>query len=366
MIRKIFTLGLCISALIFTNCSTDDGASGPIELIIDGATIAPQLGGPNEQNQIYIDLSTNKTTSVKRDSWDLGFYSGSDFRVVINGSIAMAVTQLSTTDIDAVNATNEEVLSLQPEVIVGSFNPSNLAYVDAFTGAISGTAISQIRDNSSENKVYLVNLGNAVGTETPAIGAISLNGPERGWKKIRILKDGSNYVMQYADLNATTHEEITISKNSDSSFEFFSFNTNTLVNVEPASDKWDLNFTAFTDEVFSGADSFGAYFYGDFVTTNIKSNVGAYKIDTVTSNGLTYDNFTLNNIENLNFVYNDQRVIGSGWRNGGGPNSLPSLKENVFYIIKDTDGNLYKMKFLALTDEAGKRGYPEFIYSLLQ
>ena len=89
-------------------------------------------------------------------------------------------------------------------------------------------------------------------------------------------------------------------------------------------------------------------------------------IDTEVDTELSYENFTLVDVETSLFVENDRRTIGSSWRNGGGPGTLPSLKDNVFYIVNDTDGNLYKLKFLALTNENGERGYPEFVYSLLQ
>ncbi|WP_405571926.1 HmuY family protein [Winogradskyella sp. Asnod2-B02-A] len=365
MTNKFLKLALCLFAVAFSNCSSDDDVSGPITIIIEGAAIAPEVGGPNQQNQVYIDLSTNTTTGVQRDSWDLGFYSGSDFRVAINGSIEMAAAELSVTDIDAVNSTTQEVIDLQPIAKVGIFNTANLAFVDAFDGNISGTAISEISITDSENKVYLINLGSEVGTETPATGSVDLKGEERGWKKIRVLRNGNDYTIQYADLDATTHEEITISKESNYNFTFFSFNTESIVNVEPASSSWDLNFTTFTDEVFAGPDSYGAYFYGDFVASNNLANVDVYMIDTEENTELSYDNFTINNVAVSNFS-NDQRSVGSSWRNGGGPGSLPSLKDNVFYIINDTDGNLYKLKFLALTNAEGERGHPEFVYSLLQ
>ena len=365
MTNKFLKLALCLFAVAFSNCSSDDDVSGPITIIIEGAAIAPEVGGPNQQNQVYIDLSTNTTTGVQRDSWDLGFYSGSDFRVAINGSIEMAAAELSVTDIDAVNSTTQEVIDLQPIAKVGIFNTANLAFVDAFDGNISGTAISEISITDSENKVYLINLGSEVGTETPATGSVALKGEERGWKKIRVLQDGDNYVLQYADLDATTHNEVSISKDSNYNFTFFSFNTETIVNVEPMSANWDLNFTAFTDEVFTGPDSYGAYYYGDFVASNNKSNVSAYMIDTEVNTELSYDTFTLENVSASNFS-NDQRTIGKSWRNGGGPDALPSLKDDVFYIVNDTDGNLYKLKFLALFNADGERGYPEFVYSLLQ
>ena len=367
MINKLFTLFLCATVLAFTSCSSDDDStpSEPIQVIIEGASVSPLVGGPNEQNQVYVDLSTNTSTAVQRDSWDLGFYSGSEFRVVINGSIAMATAELSTTDIDAVSSSDEEVVNIQPLVKTNTYNEASMIYIDSPNGNINNTAIAEISDIDINNKVYIVNLGYEVGTETPTTGNYAITGDIRGWKKIRVLKNGNDYVLQYADLDATTHQEVTISKNSNYNFTFFSFNTETEVSVEPTKSNWDINFTVFTDEVFIGADSYGPYLYGDFITNNSKANVGVYMIDTEVETELSYENFTLADVVNTNFINNDQRAIGSSWRNSGGPGSLPSLKEDVFYVVNDTDGNLYKLQFLAMFNEAGERGYPQFVYSLL-
>nr|WP_321225615.1 HmuY family protein [uncultured Psychroserpens sp.] len=361
MINKLFKLALCLSVIAFSSCSSDDDSpQGPLTITIEGASVTPEVGGPNQQNQVYVDLSTNTTTSVQRDSWDLGFYSGSDFRVVINSSIYMATAQLSTTNIDAVSSSTQEVVDLQSQVAVGTFEDANMEFIDAPDGSLSNTAIAQIADNDENNNVYLVNLGDEVGTETPSTGSVDVSDDSRGWKKIRILKDGNNYILQYADLNDSTHEEITITKNTGYHFTFFSFNTESIVNVEPESTQWDLNFTVFTNEI----EGYGSYGYSDYVLNNSKSNALVYMIDTETD-AVSYEDFTLSDVNDINFTI-DQRGVGSSWRNGGGPGSLPSLKDNVFYIVNDTSGNLYKLKFLALTNEAGERGYPEFVYSLIQ
>ena len=359
------TLFTSLTIFGFTSCSSsDDTPNEPITVIIEGATIAPNVGGANEPNQVYIDLSTNFTTEVTRDSWDLGFYSGSDFRVSINGSIYMATAALSATDIDAVTEDAEEIASLKTQVAVGTFDAENTAYVDSPEGDITETAIAEVSSTDSENAVYLVNLGYELSTEEPALGSVSVGGESRGWKKIKISRDGDDYVLQYADLNATTHEEVTISKDSDYNFTFFSFNTESIVNVEPTKSEWDLNFTVFTNEI----TGYGSYGYTDFVVNNLKANANAYIIDTADEDNpttLTYDTFTLADLNTTLFT-NDQRNIGSSWRNGGGPDSLPTLKDDVFYIVQDANGNYYKLKFLALTNASGVRGYPEFIYSLLQ
>jgi len=361
MTNKFLKLALCLCIIAFTSCSSDDDtSSGPITIIIEGATVSPEIGGPNEQNQVYVDLSKNTATPVQRDSWDLGFYSGSDFRVAINGSIYMATVALSSTDIDAINSTTTEVVNLQPQVAVGTFDADNIEFVDAPYGQISETAIDNISSIEDNNPVYLVNLGYEVSTDEAATGSVAIAGDARGWKKIRILRNGEGYILQYADLDDTTHQEVTISKNSNFNFTFFSFNTESETNVEPLKTEWDLNFTVFTNEI----EGYGSYGYSDFVVTNTKGGALSYMIDTETSD-YTYDNFTLSDVTDLIFT-NDQRNIGSSWRNGGGPGSLPTLKDNVFYIVNDTEGNYYKIQFLALTNSDGERGHPEFIFKLLQ
>lgn len=316
-----------------------------------GKAIAPELGGPNEGNQIYIDLSTEAETVIMRDSWDLGFYSGDDFRVGINGSIYMATASLESTDIDEI--TEADVIDLQPQVAIGTFDPNNAAYVDNPSGNIFGTAIAEISSTDSENKVYLVNLGYEVGTETPDPGSVAVAGGARGWKKIRILRDADNYILQYANLNDADHQETRISKNTDYNFTFFSFNTNTVVAVEPEAPKWDVVFTVFTN-VINGAGSYG---FSDGVLHNRKSGVQAYQIRT---DIFSYESFSLNDVS-TGFFEDDQRTIGRNWRDvfDGVPFS------DRFYIIKDSNDTIYKIKFLALTNDNGERGYPEFEYELL-
>lgn len=358
---KFFTLGLCLSILFLTSCSSDDTASGPIDVVIEGATVSPEVGGPNQPNQVYVDLSSNTSKAVKRDSWDLGFYAGSEFRVILNGSIYMAAAKLSATDIDAVTSSSPEVVELQPKVAVGTFEAASSAYIDAPTGELSQTAISEISASDVENQVYLLNLGDKVGTQKPATGSTEVSGESRGWMKVRILRKDNQYVLQYADLDATSHKEVTISKNEAYHFTFFSFDSEKVVNVEPEKKNWDLNFTVFSNIIPGN----GAYGYSDFVVNNTKSNVHAYLINGEADEAINYDNFKRMDVDASQFN-EDQRSIGSTWRKGGGPDTLPSLNENLFYVVKDTEGNLYKLKFLAMTNEAGERGYPKFVYALLQ
>lgn len=361
---------LLILTLFLGSCSSDDTNLAIEEgiLPVNEAIIAPLLGGPNQQNQVFIDLSANEQTAVLRGSWDLGFATGSDFRVIINGSIKMAVKQTTSTDITEIQTEDESVA-------VGYSTYATMGYVDNPTGILQGTgsgegtAIAEISSNNEDNKVYLVNLGYEVGTTTPTVGSVSTDGAFRGWKKIRITKQGNDYVLQYADLDATTVQSVTISKDSDYNFIFLSLDNGQTVSVQPKKNQWDLNFSGFTNYYPFGASSI-TYYFSDFVATNMFGGTQVYEVvvSDATLTEIEFNNFSSTNVIDSNFTVSaiDQRIIGSNWRNGGGPNSLPSIKDDRFYIVKDVDGNLYKLRFLALTNDAGERGFPVFEYKILQ
>lgn len=316
-----------------------------------GGSLVAEVGGPNQENQVFIDLSTETATAVKRDSWDLGFYNGENFRVTINGSIYMATKALEYYNIDEV--TEVSVENLKNEVAVGTFNPDNAAYVDAPNGDILETAIDEISVNNNENPVYLVNMGYEVGTSTPTTGSVQVAGAHRGWKKVRILLEDNNYVLQYANLDATTHQQIVIPKKNNYNFSYFSFNTNSVVDVEPEKEKWDVCFTVFTN-IIEGAGSYG---FSDFVIHNRKGNVQSYQADATI---ISYDDFLLQDVELTSFSL-DQTTIGSNWRDV----FSRATYTDRFYVLKDSNGNIYKIKFLTMTNNNGERGYPEFQYELL-
>ena len=320
-----------------------------------GTALAAQVGGPSQPNQVYVDLSSGKMMQVSRLSWDLGFYAGSEFRVALNSSVKMSAKKLETINIDEVQAED-------PSMIIGQ-GSGIASQVDGPTGNILETAISEVDANDANNKVYLINMGSNPGT-TPAVGSESAaSGSSRGWKKIRVLKSGNDYKIQFADIASTTHQEVIVSKNAAYNFTFFSLTTNNVVNVEPVKAQWDLNFTTFTN-ILGGTIP---YFYPDYIVNNVKGGAKTYQVLT---SEFTYDNFTLANVDNTKLT-DDQRNIGSNWRStsvtvDGIPVAQFVLKTDRFFVVKDVAGNIYKLKFTGGANEAGERGFPKFQYSLLK
>ena len=363
MSKKQF-LSLSFALLSLASCSNDDETAQVAETPTSfGAIKQPTIGGANQPNQVFLDLSSETLTPVNRASWDFGFSSGSDFRVTINGAVKMAVKQLATSDITLTQTSDASV------AVGAGTNPSSNGYCDNPTGILTGTgsgigtAIAEVSATDSDNKVYLVNLGFAVSTTTPNVGSVSIDGEARGWKKVRFLRNGNGYKIQYANLDSATFTEKTITKDAEFNCTFFSMTSGTTIAVEPKKAKWDVCFTTFTNYFNMGAGEV-TYGFSDFITTNMKGGTKAYQVLT---SEFTYDTYVKANIVENNFTVSatDQRIIGSNWRNGGGPSTLPSIKTDRFYVLKDVAGNYYKVKFLTMTNDAGVRGNPIIQYAIL-
>lgn len=325
-----------------------------------GNALAPGVGGPTEPNQVFVDLSSGKMTAVPRVSWDLGFYSGTDFRVIINHTVRMSAKQTTSVNIDEVQAEDATML------VNGS---GSITQVDDPAGDITKTAIAAISATDADNKVYVINMGSNPGTTNPAVGSEGTGtGPSRGWKKVRILRSGNDYKVQYADIGATTHQEIIVSKNAAYNFTFLSLLDKKTVSVEPQKAQWDISFTSFTNTTSMGA-GLVPYNFADFVLNNVKGGAKTYQVLTT---AFTYDSFTLANVDNTKFT-DDQRNIGSNWRGtvsgtdaNGNPVSGFAARSDRFFVVKDPAGNIYKVRFTAGVNAAGERGNPTFQYALLK
>lgn len=355
-------LWLALGIFTLQSCIRDN--EDPIFVApFEGAIVDANVGGSAEPNQVWMDLSSGTQTYTERTKWDLGFYTGNEFKVILNSSIMMAAGKIeNATNINTVNSST--VSALMNQVQVANFDPANENYIDDVKGNyISGyTAISEIKPNDSDNAIYLVNMGKELYSGTIPTGSVYTGGDSRGWMKIQITRNGNDYKIKYANINDTSYKEKTIVKKSNYNLTFFSLKNNSEVTVQPEKKKWDICFTVFTNTI-SGA---GSYIYADFVLHNTLGNVGTYMITVPTGVNAVeyYNNFKKTDIDDSKLIYNDHRNIGASWRNPIGANGL-EVYGNRFYIIKDVDGLYYKLKFNRMTSLAGERGYPQFEYKPL-
>jgi len=360
--KKLLFL-LISTSLIFQSCLRDNEdpvAVSPLMGKLDSA----EVGGAAEPNQVWYDLSSGQKTQNRRTDWDLAFYAGDQFKVIINSSVMMAAGKIpNATDISQVK--ESDVTELKKKVQVANFDPQNTTFIDDVKGHFPTgyTAISEIAINDSDNAVYLINMGKNVYEGSVPIGSVVTGGTERGWMKLQITRAGNSaYKIKYGEISSTELKEYTVNKKPDYNFNYFSLINNKEIMIQPLKEKWDLCFTVFTN-VIEGA---GTYIYADFVTDNIVGGSASYQVDIPANVSASeyYNNFKLADIETSKFNFTDQRTIGANWRNPVGTNGLETYGDR-FYIIKDPEGFYFKLKFLRMTNEKGVRGHPQFEYQPL-
>lgn len=257
----------------------------------------------------------------------------------------MLAKPIDKTDLTAV--TSADTLGLAASFTTDAFSSANMAYIDEPVGGLTNLAINDISATASENVVYIVNRGK------------DATGAQRSWKKIRVLRNGDNYTIQHADINAATFQTIEVTRNADYLFNYINLDDNVAVQPEPEKGKWDIAYTAFMNQTNLG-EGFVPYMFNDFI---IQNRAGVETAQVLVATVGEYANFDAADLTGITFVQT-QTNIGSTWRNGGGPTTSPSLRTDRFYLVKDAEGNIYKLKFTALTQD-GERGRPAIEYALI-
>ncbi len=348
------TLGIATAAM---SCTRDNDPTP--EIPPSDGTVLTLEGGPGEgsaENSVYVDLSAELQTAVKRTSWNLGFYSGNEFRVILNGSTGTSAMDAETTDLAAVNSTTFDYSQLAFD-----YDPGKLALYDDTAGRIEHTVIAEIAADETANNVYVVNT--AFGSEVDLANV---------WK-VRILRNGATgYTLQYAELNATEYETLQITKDGDHLFKHISFATGP-VEVIPKKADWDFVWGYHVYYTSMGPSVYIPYAYSDLIFINHLGGVSAAEVIFEDGSGEStgkpsYVDFTEANLGSVTFS-NTRNVIGSKWRVTPSPTPgiIVGTKKDRFYLIKDTAGNIYKLRFNSFTSEdGGKRGYPELEYKLIK
>ncbi|PZR23605.1 MAG: hypothetical protein DI535_23520 [Citrobacter freundii] len=320
-------------------------STGTTAFIIPGKTTAS-----NYANQVYVDFSNNAAVTADRKSWNLGFQSGSNFRVILNQAYQASAGATSKTDISAVTIADADALNLAFDPGAGS-----VSVVDNWTGDLTKTVFAEVSANAAENKVYLV-----VNESNRASKA--------DWFKVKVTRNGDNYKVEYAKLSETTIKTIEVPKAAGYNFSFVSLENSKIVSVEPKAASWDIAWTYGTYDAGNGTP----YWFQDFILLNYLGGAGAAEVivppaagATVTTEAETiakFDAFAEANLSGITWL-TTRDAIGSKWRVTTGT----GIKRDRFYLIKDPAGNIYKIRFVKMgVGDTGERGRPEIDFKLVK
>ena len=309
------------------------------KLTLEGKTTAS-----NYANNVYADLSANSTTLSDRKSWNLGFYNGGQFRVILNHSYQSSAAATSKTDIALVTLADTASV---PDLNFALGGEGTLALCDYWDGDITKTAIAEVSITEANNKVYLVSFE----------GSKAKN----QWYKVKINRNGEGYKVQFAKIGETTIQTVDIPKNADYNFTFLSLENAKISAAEPRKVGWDIQWGYSTSN--AGTLPPTPYWFQDFISLNYAA--GAEALEVLTST-ITYEAFTEINLAGLTFL-KTRDAIGSKWRSTA-PGTTAGIRKDRFYVIKDPSGNYYKLRFvnMGLAGDGGERGKPVIEYALVK
>lgn len=373
----------------WSNGSTSSTLVGYTQIAAQTGIVDTETGGSNEPNQVYFDFSTGQQTAVKRDTWEIALYNGTENRVLLNSSLLVSAAQLpGLTDLLSVTEASVLAEPLEFNTLDAMFEPSTVTvgtvaellpglpigyhqygdleagirFTDSPEGNLEGTAIAEVSTIAEENFVYLVSLGNEIPTDPAPLGSIATTGDPRPIIKMRVLSDGNRYTIQYADLNETSSfSEITVDKDDAYNLTAVSLTHGEIVDVEPAKDQWDINLSGVFSYYGPQGNLIAGLTFSDYVVHNTLGGVGLYQV-TLTDGVPSYANFSRADVDESALVYDNRALIGSGWRTTFG---TPAVQGDRYYIVKDSDGNFYKLNFTAFTSTEGERGHFQFVYDRL-
>jgi hypothetical protein len=355
MIRLRKVTLVAIAAGVFTACKKDNDpiiivpASTGAQIQLNG--IAATESGGSAGNAVYLDLSADKQIAVLRSGWDLGFYCGADFRVILNNTSSAGAKVLTQNDLTVVGAADTIGLTLATSQT--NPLPEQLPWFDNVTGDLAKTVIPAISATDADNKVIILNRGTG--------GGISV----RPWIKLRVLRSASGgYILQFAGIQEATFKTLQVPKDAIYNFKFISFE-NGIIDVQPEKERWDLVWSYSVFETNFGAGQV-PYNFSDLIAVNDLAGVTvATKTYADAATALAaYAAFNKDSVTNTTLL-TGRWTIGSSWRS---TQPATGARLNRFYIIKDPNGNYYKFKCLAMGvgTDGGVRGKPQFAYTLIK
>ncbi|MET1054057.1 MAG: HmuY family protein [Pedobacter sp.] len=350
MIKYAIAIVFCFMLFAWLGCKKDSTTFHYLESSLgDTVTLSGVSGrerADSAYKSVFLDFSTAVQSSALRSSWDLGFYCGSEFRVIINHAVGATAAVLDKSNLNDVTIADTVALVSKFNLDVDTAGDiSTVDPVDADSAAyLAGTVIPEIPAAASSSRVILLNRGTAT------------NLGRRNWIKMKITRANSGYTVTWGNIEDTAepYNTFTMTKDASYTFRYRSF-TSGVVTYEPAKTLWDIawGLTTYKD-VSTGTTK--ARPVPDFMMINFINGVKAAEVKVTETT--TFDNFSEAQLAGITFSgYRD--VIGVNWRNLTlSSTGALSINTDRFYLVQDKTGNVYKVSFAG----GGSRGYPVVWY----
>ena len=285
-------------------------------------------------NQFYYSLANNQIVkSNLLEDWDLSFESSpNSWHIRLNGGNFLVIYP---TDIIDFTTTQFTV-------------PAKGWKYDKSNGDADSTAIDKWVDISKipysySNKIYL--LGIFDGVNYNPIKKFAFTGVT-----------DTSYEFRYADINNSNLNDVIIRKDTTCNQSFFSTKTGQQTFIEPPKNEWDLFFGQYVTTLYTNIGVPTPYYVRGTLINPYKVNAA---LDSITN----YNDITNANVSSFQLNTNWD-IVGHDWKavaiDEQGNTAQYAIRKKYHYIIRDVNGDYYKLKFMGFYNSALEPGYPSF------
>lgn len=344
MNKSIFIISLALLGFLF-GCERKEKLY-PKPVVPVGIQFKDFNLGDNYENQIWFDIETQNISVNSHEIWDIAFASDASNRILINGG------KNGNYGVAVVKAHDLSFGKIDPTTLTYTFdNPSgeddSLVFDNWYRIAGPG-------DYRGKDSVYIIDRGNdSFGTRRYV------------WMQM-MGRTGGNYHFLWNFITDTSHvnaHDVTFFAPTDYNYAYYSFQTASLVNNEPLPNTdWDLVFTTYKQYIPDPSNGNKPYPY---ILRGVLSNpylVKVYEVPAV--NATTWDQLTLSYATTVPFSSKFDE-IGYDWKIWNMSANKYTMA-NKIYIVRDTKGNYFKLRFVDFYDSNGKKGVPKMAWEILK
>jgi hypothetical protein len=332
-LRTIIFFLLSTGLLMLTSCFKEDTMVEPHK---PGNVINGQVNlTDNYKYQAYFDLSSDTAVYTEiKTVWDLGFNcADSSWQIILNSSTFMKLARTGKTNLtDYFDTTGTKWL----------FDPSS--------GNPDSNSVGKWLDISANpdvytNEVYIIDRG------------MDEEGNKLGAKKVQFYKwDNQHYYLRYSNLDGSNPDSCIITKNPSKNYTGFTFsNKGYQIEIEPDRNSWDILFSQYSTTLYTDIGAIPTPYLVLGVLLNPNAVMAAVLFDA------DFNKVDFDFVKNI-ALSSRKDVIGYGWKKYNFTSGIYEVNTQYTYIIRNTQGFYYKLRFISFYNNNGDKGDPRFEY----
>lgn len=297
--------------------------------------------GENYENQIWFEFSTQNTEINQHDNWDVAFSSDESHNIYVNGgkNAFFGVAKFPGAEFNSFVNFDKSTTKFEFDNPTG--REDSLVFKDWCEQSKPGTY-------KGKNILYLIDLGD---------DNLGLN----RYIKLKVLaREGGVYHINWSRLIDTipVHDEYLRSNETYNNI-YYNFSLQKEVYNEPMErKKWDIVFTTYKKYIDDNGKPF------PYVLRGVLSNPKNVQVAEITGKA-SFEEADLALAQKVTFS-TQRDEIGYDWKIWNMTANKYTVDQKKVYIIKDSKGDLFKMKFVDFYDDQGRKGYPKMAWELLK